>query len=161
MPYGDVYILRHTATVTTSISILQLAANSNQVIELISAMLTQRGSATTAQEAIALVRKATNNNSGNATVTAALSGTHLFALAGAAMPTALLNNSCTGVIATAEGTDAAILLKEGFNVLTGWKHLPVPEERFLVYPGTALAMKFIEAPASQTWLMSMTFRELG
>jgi len=157
MPYGHVYTLRHEATVSTAITLLQLVAGAAVPFEILSALLTQRGSITSVQEKIAFVRK-----SAAATVTTAVAGTHLFKTK-PGDPTAglQLGTALTGVIATAEGTDTDVPYEEGFNVLNGWKYQPVPEERLYVAGGAILGLKFRTAPASQVWQMAITIRELG
>ena len=157
MAYGHVYTLRHEAIVATLISILQLKAGALVPFEIISASLTQALSETSLEESIEFARKTVA-----ATVAIAVAGTHLFKLR-PGDPTAGLDlgTAATGIIATAEGTDGDIVLREGFNVLNGWKHLPVPEERIFVPAAGIIALKFPVAPASQTWDMSITIRELG
>ncbi len=157
MAYGHIYTLRHQAVVATLISILQLKAGALVPFEILSATLSQGISETSAEEAIEFVRKTVA-----ATVTTAVAGTHLFKLR-PGDPTAGLDlgTAATGVIATAEGTDGDIVLREAFNVLNGWKHLPVPEERIFVPAAGIIALKFPVAPASQTWQMGITIRELG
>lgn len=157
MPYGHNYNLRHQATVSTAISVLQLLAGSSTPFEIIRSSATQRGSTTSAQEDIALVRK-----SAAATVTAAVVGTHLFKdRLGDPTPDLQLSTSGTGVIATAEGTDTDVPVREGFNVLNGWLHLPVPEKRQLVRASAIMALKYLTAPASQTWNWLIEIRETG
>lgn len=157
MPYGHIYTLRHEATVSTAITILQLQAGATAPFIILSALLTQDGSTTSAQEKIAFVRK-----TAGATVTAAVVGTHLFKTRpGDPTPSLNLGVSNTGVIATGEGTDGDVCYEEGFNVLNGWKYIPVPEERIHVAAAALIGMKFRTAPASQTWQMSITIMELG
>lgn len=156
MPRGNVYTLRHEAAVATAITILQLKAGTNSGFEILSAHLTQRDSETSVQESIGLVRK-----SAAATVTTAVAGTHLFEhLTDGPAADLSLGTTATGVIGTAEGTDGDIVLKEGFNALNGWHYVPVPEERHQFKQGEIVALKFLNAPASQNWEMAVTIREL-
>ena len=157
MAYGDVYILRHEAVVSTAITILQIATGAAVPLEILSAQLGQDGSTVSAQEKVAFVRK-----SAAATVTAAAAGTHLFKTkTGDPTSGVQLGTALTGVIASAEGTDTDVLYETGFNVLNGWVYLPVPEERIYMPGGAFLGLKFRTAPASATWQMQITFRELG
>jgi hypothetical protein len=156
MPQGDIYILKNSATVSTAITVLQLKAGANNGFEIVRAQAGQRGSTTSVQEAIALVRK-----SAAATVTAAAAGTNLFFRdPNQAAASLTLSTSGTGFTATAEGTDTDQVWEEGFNVLNGWLYLPVPEERIYVPPGGIIGLKFLTAPASQTWKFLMAIREL-
>ncbi len=155
MARWDVYHLKHEAVVSTGITILQLKAGTNYGFEILDAYLTQRGSTVSAQEKIAFVRK-----TAAATVTAAVAGTHLFKNEPNG-PTAdlSLGTAATGVIATGEGTDGDVTYEEGFNVLNGWKYIPLPESRIYVPVGGIIGLKFMTAPASQTWQMGITVRE--
>ena len=156
MPQGDIYILKNSATVSTAITVLQLKAGANNGFEIVRAQANQRGSTTSVEEAIALVRK-----SAAATVTAAVAGTTLFFRdPNQAAASLSLGTAATGVTATVEGTDGDVAWEEGFNVLNGWLYLPVPEERIYVPPAGIIALKFLSAPASQTWKFLMAIREL-
>lgn len=157
MPYGDTYYARHSASLSTAITFLQLAAGSGSPFLILSASLTQRGSTTSAQEEANFVRK-----SAAATVTAGVVGTHIFKRGpNAPTPQLQLGTALTGVIATAEGTDGDIPWREGFNVLNGYKFLPVPEERILVAGGGIIGVKFFTAPANQNWDVQLSLQELG
>lgn len=157
MAYGHRYTLRHEATVSTAISILQLVAGAAVPFLIVAASLTQDGSVTSVQEKIAFVRK-----SAAATVTTAVVGTHLFKnRPGDPTPGLTLSTTGTGVIATAEGTDTDTPYEHGFNVLSGWD-LNQGEREYLHVPGAGIiALKFRTAPASQVWQMSVTIEELG
>ena len=157
MAFGHRYTLRHEATVSTAITILQLLAGAAVPFLIVAASLTQDGSTTSAQEKIAFVRK-----SAAATVTTAVVGTHLFKLkTGDPTPGLTLGTTSTGVIATAEGTDTDVAFEEGFNVLSGWRFAP-SEKEYIHVPGAGIiGLKFRTAPASQVWQMSVTIEELG
>jgi hypothetical protein len=155
MANNDVYTLRNEIVVSTAITVLQIKCGASNPCEIIRASVSQRGSTTSAEEIIELVRK-----SAAATVTAAVAGTTLLSR-DPGQPTAglSLGTSATGHTATAEGTDTDVILKEGFNVLNGWLYLPVPEERIYVPAGGIIGLKFPVAPASQTWEFTITVRE--
>ena len=157
MAYGHLYTLRHEATVSTAITVLQLKAGAASPFLILSAMAGQRGSVTSAQEAIALVRK-----TAAATVTTAVVGTHLFKhRLGDPTPDLSLGTAATGVTATAEGTDGDIIKKLPYNVLNGLYHLQVPESRIHVPGAGIIGLKFLNAPASQTWDYEIEIMELG
>jgi hypothetical protein len=162
MPQGDVYtILNRAVTVSTAITVIQIKAGANNGLEIVRASVTQRGSTVSAQEDIAFVRK-TNP----CTVTAAIDATDNTATILKRDPnqsaaSATLSTTATGITSTSEGNpDGNIILREAFNVLNGWMYLPVPEERIYVPPAGILALKFITAPASQTWDIEVVIREL-
>lgn len=157
MPYGHNYTLRHAASVSSAITVLQVATGSACPAEVVRASASQRGSTVSAQEDIALIRK-----SAAATVTAAIIGTHLFKdRPGDPNPDLQLGTALTGVIATVEGTDTDTWMREGFNVLNGWLHLPVPEKRMLIRAAAFAGLKFLNAPAAQNWDFVLELRELG
>lgn len=157
MPYGDTYTVRHSAPISTAITALQIAAGTGSPIILLSGSVTQRGSTTSAQEEISFVRK-----TAAATVTPGVVGTHVFKRSpNAPTPQLQLGAALTGVIASAEGTDGDILWREGFNVLNGFKYLPVPEERIVVPGGGIIGLKFFTAPANQNWDFQTSLQELG
>jgi len=157
MPYGDVYNLRHSASVSTAITVLQIATGTTCPALILSAGASQRGSTISAQEELAFVRK-----TAAATVTAAVIGTHLFKLrTGDPTPALQLGAALTGVIATAEGTDGDVCFRSGFNVLNGWVYLPVPEERLFIPAAGILGLKYMTAPGGQNWDWNLSIMELG
>lgn len=151
-----VYSLRHSATVSTAITVLQLKAGTNGPMEIIRAAITNTGLTTAAQYRAALVRK-----SAAATVTTAVAGTHLFKQ-NPVWPTtdASLGTSATGVIATAEGTDTDVFADRGFYVTAGYEWLPTDDERIVVPQGGIIGLKFLAAPASATWIFELVWKEL-
>ena len=157
MPYGHVYTVRHSAAVSTAITVIQLASGAVTPFEIVRSSASQRGSTTSAQEEINLTRK-----SAAGTGTAAAVGTHVFKdRAGDPSPDLQLSSILTAVILTAEGTDTDIWMREGFNVLNGWLHLPVPEKRCLVRAAAFIGLKYSTAPANQNWDWVVEIRELG
>src|SRR5579859_2113828 len=99
MARGDVYVVRHEATISTAITFIQLKAGANYGFEIMEAGLTQKGSTTSASESIALVRK-----TAAATVTTAAVGTHVFKTnTDEPTPDLSLGTAATGVIGTVEG----------------------------------------------------------
>ena len=157
MAYGHIYTLRHVATTSTAITFLQLKTGAASPALLLSYGVSQRGSVTLAQEDIAIVRK-----TAAATVTTAVAGTHLFKhRTGDPTADASLGTSATGVIGTVEGTDGDILDQPAFNVLGGHREVWIPDGRIHVPAGGIIALKFLNAPASQSFRGWMTFMELG
>lgn len=155
---SSVFVLRNGGvSISTAITILQIKAAVSYPIEILRASLTQRGSTTSAQERVVLLFK-----SAGATVTAASAGTTLNSYSWAAVaPNATTGTSATGITATSEGTDGHVLVDRGFNVLNGFEWLPTPEERILFPSGQIFAMKFLNAPAAQTWYAEICFREFN
>jgi len=157
MAYGHVYTVRHNAAVSTAITILQIKTGAASPAEILRAWINQRGSTTSAQEEITLLRK-----TAAATVTTGAVGTHVFKHRnGDPTPDLSLGTAATGVIGTAEGTDGDIIERYGFNVLSGWEKVYLPEERIVIPAGGIVALKFFTAPANQNWQFGMDVRELG
>lgn len=163
MPHNDVYTIRATlVNVTTAITLLQVTAASNRGFEITRASLTQRGSTTSEQDEVAVVRK-----TANATVSVAVSGgtsgnvfpqdpLGLAVGNGQIAQDLVLGVQSTGFLATAEGSDGDYLIREGFNVLNGWLYMPLPEDREYVPPGGTIAIKIPSPPGSgQNWMVSM------
>lgn len=151
------YILKNNGvTIATAITALQLKAGTNGPIEILRAACSQIGTVTSAQVAIALLRK-----TAAATVTAAVAGTTLVKTS-PLNPTAdaALGTTSSGITATGEGTDGEIDIQRGVNVMQGFEWLPSPEERIVVPQGGFFALKFLSAPPSATWYAEIVFREL-
>lgn len=153
MADGYVYEVRNGGVaISTAITVIQLKAGA-AALEILRASIGQRGSTTSAIERIGLVRK-----SSTATVTSA---TPLKLSANDPAALAVGGAAATGITASAEGTDGDVLVDECFNVVNGtWTWLPTPEERIRVPQGGAVGLKFLTAPANQTWFASVVFREL-
>ncbi len=68
-----------------------------------------------------------------------------------------------GIDATVEGAGAYTPVQpEGFNNLHGWVWVPTPEERILVGPDQAVAVKLDGTPTSLlNWFATITFIELA
>jgi len=158
MAAGDVYTIVHRRiVVATAITIIQVKAGTNSPLEILRAWCSQSASTTSAQGALALIRK-----SAAATVTAGSVGTTVLKRSpNSGTPDLSLGTSATGITATAEGTDSDEIYPDGFSNLGGWLYLPVPEERPIVPVGGIIALKFMAAPTSNTFTAGIVVRELG
>ncbi len=157
MPYNDVYTVRHTAWVSTAITILQIKTGATTPAEIISWEISEAGQTTSAQERIRLVRK-----SSAATVSTAIAGTQWTKQnVGAPNPDMSFSTTATGYVASAEGTDSEIVEEVGFNVLNGFQRIYIPEERPHIQAASTVGLKFTAAPGSQQWSFAMKVRELG
>jgi hypothetical protein len=158
MAYGDLTRVRHVATVSTAITVLQLKASATAGFEILRWWVNQKGSVTSVQESIQLVVK-----SAAATVTTAVAGTHVFKTQGSGAPTTSLQlgTAATGVIASAEGTDGDILDEMGFNVLSGYEWNRTHEGHLVVPAGAFGNFRPTMMPASQSWRFGMDIKELG
>lgn len=69
--------------------------------------------------------------------------------------------SASGITATVEGTIAATVWSEGFNIVNGVLYLPVPESRLLVSGSAAgfVGLQFATAPASAQYSSTVEFIE--
>jgi len=147
---GRAYVaLMEGVSVSTAISLVEFTAPSDAIVELLSAWITQDTSETSTQEVVAILRKS-----------AAGTGTSFTARLLEASDAAF-GGTCRTLM-TAEGTPTDILVREGFNILNGFFHKPVPEERIIVPPSGILAIKFAVAPAAAITISAgLVFREIG
>lgn len=157
---GPVYTLHNGnsgTSPTTAITILQLKPGANGPAEILSAKITTSDLVTSTQIAAALQRK-----SAAATVTAASAGTTLVKK-NPASPTAdaTLGTSATGITASGEGTPTDYVYREGFNILSGFRYNPLPEEREMVPSAGFIGVTLTKTPpGSTTFWAELTFREL-
>ena len=150
-PYsGAVYCVNNLAvTISTAVTIIQIKAV--VPLWLIRASLTQRGSVTSVQERVQILRLTTAS-----TVTSA---TPLLYDPGEGAASAVGGAAATGITGTVEGGVGDILVDRGFNVLTGFEWIATTMEMIEVFANTFIALKFPVAPASQTWSAQMVFCE--
>lgn len=140
------YTARNTATHSTAITILEVTNTATEVLEILRAWVTQENVTTSGQAGIQILRKTATITGTAVTVVSMSSGTA---------------SATAKHTATAEGTDGAVLIREGFNIVNGWLYLPVPEERITVPPSGMVALKFATAPASASYSYGITWQELG
>jgi hypothetical protein len=152
-PSGAYNLVRSSVTTSTAISIQVVWVPVTTAIEQTRAWVNQSTVTTSAQTRIQLVRK---------TGTAPTVTSQTPALLGPGMQASKCvgGTAASGITASAEGTDGAVYIEEGFNIVNGWLYLPVPEERMMLLGSTAsgVALKFPTAPTSagyasgQEWL---------
>lgn len=149
--YRGVYSAKiNLAAFTGAKTALQIKAGANNPVEILRVSVSQKGSTTSEQIQIQLLRK-----TAAATVT---SLTPLKLNPGA--PAAGTDTTATGSNASAEGTDGDVLIQEGFNILNGFLYLPVPEERILIPANGIFAVKFPDTVTSGTYNVEVIFGEL-
>lgn len=139
---GVYALIRASTTTSTAITVQQVTAPAGTMAEFTRAWATQGTITTSAATRIHMLRKSTA-----ATVTSQTP-----ALLGVGMQASKCvgGTGATGITATVEGTDGAVYVEEGFNVVNGWLYLPVPEERVYVI-NTTVGLKFPTAPTSAGW----------
>jgi hypothetical protein len=154
IPYaGRTYVVNNLAvTISTAITIIQIKAGATWPLWLVRATLTQKGSTTSAQERVQILRK-----TAAATVTSA---TALLYDGDDIAAKAVGGTTSTGITATGEGTDGDVLVDRGFNVLNGFEWVATSFDSILVPAAGFIALKFPTAPASQVWSAQMYFVEL-
>jgi len=143
---GGYYVATVTAQTTFTGTVLQVTAGAAP-LEVIRAWAAQRNNATAEQLGVQIVRK-----------TCTILGT-----SGELAP--LEPNAAAAVgkmlyTMTSEGTTGTLLYEDGFNNLSGWLYLPVPEERIIVAPSSHLAMKLTVAPSTGTFSFGFVVREI-
>ena len=148
-PSGVYNLVRPATATSTAITIQQVLAPAGTMIELTRSWVNQSTVTTSAQTRIQVLRK-------SAVATVTLQNPALLGI-GMQASKCVGGTGATGITATVEGTDSAVLIEEGFNIVNGWLYLPVPEERIYTING-AVCLKFPTAPAAanfssgQEWL---------
>lgn len=139
---GVYNLVRSSVTTSTAITIQQVLVPAGTMAEFTRCWATQGTVVTSAQTRMQFLRK-----SAVATVTGQSP-----AILGNGMQASkcVTGASATGITASAEGTDGAVFVEEGFNIVNGWLYLPVPEERVYMI-NTAAGLKFPTAPTSAGW----------
>ncbi len=141
-------------SVSSAITLIQIKAGATVPLQIIRATISQSSSTTSAA-----LRATINRKSGAATVTSATPA--LLGPSTDPAASAVGGTSATGTNASAEGTDSALLIEDGFNVLNGWVFLPTPKEYLFVDAATFIALRFPSAPSATTFEAMMIFEELA
>ncbi len=152
-PSGLYNLIRAAVTTSTAITVNQVLVPALAAAEFTRAWVNQSTSTTTNQ-----TRAQLNRNSTASTVTGqspAVVGTGMQA------SKCVSGASATGITASAEGTVAATVWSEGFNVVNGILYLPVPEARWMLVGAAAgfAALKFPNAPASADYTTGLEWLE--
>lgn len=152
---GGVYnLIRSSVTTSTAITIqvVWIPAGTT-AIEMSRAWVNQSTVTSTAQTRIQLIRKTSTGPTVSSQTAVPLSPSmEVSDCVGGA--------NATGITASAEGTNGAVYIEEGFNIVNGWLYLPVPEARIMLGGSAAngVALLFPTAPTSagyvsgQEWL---------
>ena len=141
------YVIHADAAQSTLITALQVTAASGRSFYITRWAIAQRTSTASAMVGINLLRK-----SAGATVTAITPAT--------LGPSFGAETSSAGHSASAEGTDSTILDRRGFNILSGLEVIYTPEEMPIIGSSGIVALKWIAAPTSATYVLSMTILEI-
>ena len=137
-------------SVSTLKTLIEFTAPSDEGVELIEAWITQDASESSTQEVAQVTRKSAAGTGTSFTA-------RLLSPNGDASFGGSVRTDCT-----AEGTLADILIREGFNILNGWFHKPVPESRIIVPPSGILALRYGATPAAAlTTSAGMMFETRG
>lgn len=153
MPSNGVYVVRLVpTTISTAITMIQVATPATVMIEIIRAQVSQTTLTASGMMDCALLKK---------TVTATVTGFTPIPVRekdGAAL--CVSGASATGTNASAEGTNGNVIHREAVNVLNGWFYLPAADERPTVAPSSFIALTFLTAPTSASYTAEIYFREL-
>lgn len=153
MPSNGVYVVRLVpTTISTAITVIQIATPATVMIEIIRAQLSQTTLTASGMMDVALLKK-----------TAAATVTSFTPLPvrekdGAAL--CVGGTTATGTNASGEGTNGNVIHREAVNVLNGWFYIPAPDERPTVAPSSFIALTFLTAPTSASYTAEIKFREL-
>lgn len=142
-------------SVSTAKTLIQLKTGTRDT-KILRFVVSQYTGNASKQEYVGIVRKTTP-----ATVTTAVLGTHIqnYGRSDQGNPGFVLSTSGTGINASSEGTDGDILVPEAFSVLSNRIHVPTVLEDFIVLPGETIGLKFLVAPAPQTYVAYMIVEE--
>ncbi len=130
------------------------------LLEILRCTVTQQANATSAMQGILLGQKVTAFGTYTSTTPSPeVLGGPASAITGATDGAA----GKAGTDASAEGGGTFTqLINDSFNVLNGYLWVPTPEERILVGPDIAFALKLLGTPGTLTgWNATVTFRELN
>lgn len=139
----------NTSSGTSIVTLVELTSATNKTIMLLRAWCSQRGSTTSAQQDIQIVRKS-------------VAGTNV--TSPVANPVDAGDAAYGGTVrgmATTEGTLGVNLYSDGFNWVNGWIWLPVPEERIIITGAGILGLRLATAPPSLTINAGLTIAEIG
>lgn len=166
MPTGHVYtvaMVNQTIVADATLVFIRTAAalaTRASRICILRAGCSQHGSSTSQQLGIQLGWKASafGTYTSTAPVSHEVGGTASGIAGGTAGAAAT-----SGTDASAEGAGAFTpLFADGFNNLSGWLWVPTPEERIVINPDSAIALKLIGTPTTLTnWHAFLVFEELN
>lgn len=149
---GAYVMARPNVATSTAISVVQLKVPATAFVELsrfeLSSSLT-----TDSQNRLQLIVK-----SAAATVTAQ-SPQVLNAGANAPASLCVSGTAASGITATAEGTNGAVIKEQFINPRVGYLWFPAPEDRIMLPPSTIIAVLFPAAPTSGTYSIELEFIE--
>ena len=154
---GPVFTATFSAVaVSAAQDLFELVAHSSSRLELIEVKVGQEsdeGDAAAEMLAIQIIRGYTTSGSGGASVTPA----NVQPWSNAA--TAVVERNNTTV---AQDGTGVILEADTFNIMGGWRHYPVPEERIRLEVSTRLVVRLPVAPADAvTMYGTIKWKEIG
>lgn len=147
-----IYDITHKNVAPTSAiqTLIEFTAATNQSVIVLRAWCSQKGSTTSAQQDINIIRKSA-------------AGTGV--TAPNANPKDASDTAFAGTVrglCTTEGTLGVDLIADSFNWVNGWIWLPVPEERIIVKGAGILGLRLPTAPpASLSVNCGITVMEVG
>ena len=163
MPAFSVVMANQTIAGASTLVIIHAAtpATANaSYLRILRAWVSQEANETGEQLGVAIGQKVTAFGTYTATTPAPHAlGTGTSGIAGGTAGAA----ATSGTDATVEGAGAFTpIIQEGFNSLNGWLWVPTPEERILLPPDQAIALKLIVAPTVlNNWTAGIVFEELN
>lgn len=140
---------RNVASGTSIVTLAEFTAAAAKSMILLRAELTQKGSTTSAQQDVEIVRK---------------SGAGTNVTAPTATPMDAGDSAFAGTVrgmCTTEGTIGVTLKTGAFNWVNGWIYLPVPEERIAIPGAGILGIRLPTAPPSLTFDLDLVVAEIG
>lgn len=150
MSYSRVYTaLMAGVAVTAAKDLMRLKADTDHILVIHQVDLTQEASETDEQLVAVLQRSTTDGTGTTTTIVPHVEGDPTF------------GGSCVHNL-TADTTAGDVLLREGFNIKSGFFYLPPPELRIVVPPGGRFTLRLPTAPgASITICSRIVFEVIG
>ena len=139
----------NTASGVAVVTLIELTSAAAKSLVILRAWLSQKGSTTSAQQDVQIVRK----SAAGTNVTSPL-----------ANPVDVGDSAFAGTVrgmATVEGTLGTNMYSDGFNWVNGWLYVPVPEERIWVVGAGIIGIRLPTAPSSLTINCGITVGEVG
>lgn len=137
------FVQIYSASLSAAQDLIEITAPADSVVWVTNARVSKYGDATSENVRVQIARVSTSGSGGS-------TGT----------PASKLDPNDTAGAATEIGnttgaSPGAVLLDEGFNLVSGFKELPVPDGRIRVEPGDGLVLRLASAPGAARNIVAM------
>jgi hypothetical protein len=154
MASANTYVVTTSkASFATAQTIVQIATPSTKPIQIIRVSVSQEGYTTSSGLGVLLYK-------GGATMTWTSPTTVTPAKLNPSDAAASSTVTAWGTSAS-DGTSPTNLIEDGFNSLSSYLYLPVPEERIVIPASSWFCVKLLGTVPSSTWDCNIVYQELG